>query len=138
MSGHTVWLVPSRTQELQEYNYVEASIEYATITKRLHSVQRLQAHFRKILGAIFMTEDRQDIEQYHRMLIERLDKPEQKLVLRIIDAGDRIANELSLDSFICGFLLAWEMLDELNHYQDERPVLENLSEPGASAYPDEA
>jgi hypothetical protein len=79
-----------------------------------------------------MTEDRQEIEQYHRMLIERLDKPERKMVLRIIDAGDRIANELSLDSFICGFLLAWEMTSELNHYQDKRPASEKSPEQGAS------
>ena len=83
-----------------------------------------------------MTEDRQEIEQYHRLLIERLDKPERKMVLRIIDAGDRIANELSLDSFICGFLLAWEMTSELNHYQDKRPASEKSPGQGASVYPD--
>ena len=96
----------------------------------------LQLLYNRFYTPLPMTEDRQEIEQYHRMLIERLDKSERKMVLRIIDAGDRIANELSLDSFICGFLLAWEMLDELNHYQDERPVLENLSEPGASVRSD--
>ena len=96
----------------------------------------LQSLYDRFYTPLPMTEDRQEIEQYHRMLIERLDKPERKMVLRIIDAGDRIANELSLDSFICGFLLAWEMLDELNHYQDERPVLENLSEPSASVRSD--
>lgn len=80
--------------------------------------------------------DRQEIEQYHRLLIERLDKPERKMVLRIIDAGDRIANELSLDSFICGFLLAWEMTSELNHYQDKRPASEKSPGQGASVYPD--
>ena len=83
-----------------------------------------------------MTEDRQEIEQYHRMLIERLDKPERKLVLRIIDAGDRIANELSLNSFICGFLLAWEMTSELNHYQDKRPASEKSPGQGASVCSD--
>ena len=72
------------------------------------------------------------------MLIERLDKPERKMVLRIIDAGDRIANELSLDSFICGFLLAWEMTSELNHYQDKRPALEESPGQGASIYPDKS
>ena len=83
-----------------------------------------------------MTEDRQEIEQYHKMLIERLDKPDRKLVLRIIDAGDRIANELSLDSFICGFLLAWEMSSELNHYQDKHPASEKSPEQGASVCSD--
>ena len=66
----------------------------------------LQSLYYRFYTPLPMTEDRQEIEPYHRMLIERLDKPERKMVLRIIDAGDRIANELSLDSFICGFLLA--------------------------------
>ena len=41
-----------------------------------------------------MTESEQEVETCHRQLIERLDKPERKLVLRIIDAqnvrGQRI------------------------------------------------
>lgn len=98
----------------------------------------LQSLYDQFYAPLPMTEDRQEIEQYHRMLIERLDKPERKLVLRIIDAGDRIANELSLDSFICGFLLAWEMTRELNHYQDKRPASEKSPGQGASVYPDEA
>ena len=92
----------------------------------------LQLLYDRFYAPLPMTEDRQEIEQYHRMLIERLDKPERKMVLRIIDAGDRIANELSLDSFICGFLLAWEMTSELNHYQDKRPASEKSPEQGAS------
>lgn len=51
-------------------------------------------------------------------LVERLDKPERKLLLRIIDSKNRCAEELSLDSFICGFKLAWQMTNELNHYRD--------------------
>lgn len=92
----------------------------------------LQSLYDRFYTPLPMTEDRQEIKQYHRMLIERLDKPERKMVLRIIDAGDRIANELSLDSFICGFLLAWEMTSELNHYQDKRPASEKSPEQGAS------
>ena len=52
-------------------------------------------------------------EQNRLELLERLDKPERKL-LRIIDAKNRYAVELSLDSFICGFKLAWQMTNELN------------------------
>ena len=96
----------------------------------------LQSLYDRFYTPLLMTEDRQEIEQYHRMLIERLDKPERKMVLRIIDAGDRIANELSLDSFICGFLLAWEMTSELNHYQDKRLASEKSPEQGTSVYPD--
>lgn len=64
-----------------------------------------------------MTEANQEVDDCHRLLIERLDKPERKLVLRIIDAQNLIAEERSIDSFICGFRLAWEMLNELNHYE---------------------
>ena len=61
-----------------------------------------------------------ETEDCHRQLIERLDKPERKLVLQIIDGKDRIADELSMDSFICGFRLAWEMANELNHFEMNR------------------
>ena len=57
----------------------------------------------------------------HRKLIERLDKQDRRLVLQIIDAQDAIANNRSLDSFICGFKLAWRMTHELNDYENERP-----------------
>ena len=96
----------------------------------------LQLLYDRFYTPLPMTEDRQEMEQYHRMLIEWLDKPERKMVLRIIDAGDRIANELSLDSFICGFLLAWEMSSELNHYQDKHPASEKSPEQGASVCSD--
>ena len=57
----------------------------------------------------------------HRKLIERLDKQDRRLILQIIDAQDAIANNRSLDSFICGFKLAWRMANELNNYENERP-----------------
>lgn len=90
----------------------------------------LQLLYDRFYTPLPMTEDRQEIEQYHKMLIERLDKPERKMVLRIIDAGDRIANELSLDSFICGFLLAWEMTSELNPLSGQAPCFGKISGAG--------
>ena len=80
----------------------------------------LQSLYYRFYTPLPMTEDRQEIEQYHRMLIERLDKPERKLVLRIIDTQNHIIGERSLDSFLCGFRLAWELAGELNHYQENR------------------
>ena len=50
-----------------------------------------------------------EIEQCHQELIEKLGKPELKLVLEIIDCKDQIAAELSIDSFIVGFRLAWKL-----------------------------
>ena len=65
---------------------------------------------------------KQEIEECHQALIERLDKPEGRLVLRIIDAKDRIAEDTSIDSFISGFELAWQPSIELNQYEKERSV----------------
>ena len=67
-----------------------------------------------------MEEAEQEIEVCHQQLIERLEKPERKLVLRIIDAQNLIAEERSVDSFLCGFQLAWELANELNHFETNR------------------
>ena len=67
-----------------------------------------------------MAEAEQEIEVCHRQLIERLEKPERKLVLRIMDNQGLIAEERSMDSFFCGFKLAWELAYELNHFETNR------------------
>ena len=67
-----------------------------------------------------LTEYEQEVETCHRQLIERVEKSERKLVLRIIDTQNHIIEERSLDSFLCGFRLAWELANELNHYQENR------------------
>ena len=63
-----------------------------------------------------MEEAEQEIETCHQQLIERLEKPERKLILRIMDAQGLIAEERSVDSFLCGFKLAYE----LNHFEMDR------------------
>ena len=67
-----------------------------------------------------MAECEQEIEDCHRQLIERLEKPERKLVLQIMDAQNLITEERSLDSFLCGFKLAWELAYELNYFEIDR------------------
>ena len=67
-----------------------------------------------------MEEAEQEIETCHRQLIESLEKPERKLVLRIMDAQGLIAEQRSVDSFICGFRLAWELANDLNHFEMDR------------------
>ena len=62
----------------------------------------------------------QEIEDCHKQLIERLEKPERKLVLRIMDNQSLIAEERSMDSFFCGFQLAWKLAYELNHFEMDR------------------
>ena len=68
------------------------------------------------------TQLRAEIERCHQELIEKLNKPERKLVLQIIDCKDQIAEDLSIDSFIAGFRLAWKLSQELNIYENERPI----------------
>ena len=43
-----------------------------------------------------MVESEQEVETCHRQLIERLDKPERKLVLRIIDAQNLMIDRATL------------------------------------------
>jgi len=62
------------------------------------------------------TPETKRIEVNHQRLIKRLRKQDRKLVLRIIDDKDLIANAVSLDSFIQGFQLAWTLSNQLNHY----------------------
>ena len=63
------------------------------------------------------------VEANHNLLRQRLGKLERKLVLRLIDDETAIANALSLDSFLCGFELAWKLTTELNHLERERSAL---------------
>lgn len=55
----------------------------------------------------------QELDDYHKQLIDILGKPERNLVLRIIDGKDRLADEIGLDSFIFGFKLATQLANEL-------------------------
>lgn len=94
--------------------------------------ETLKALYDSFYQPLDLTAEKQEIEICHRQLIERLDKPERKLVLRIIDAKDRSAELLSIDSFICGFELACKLAAELDHYKQksERPVSKEIG-PGA-------
>ena len=65
---------------------------------------------------------KQEIEECHQALSKVLGKPERRMVLQIIDAKDRIAEDTSIDSFTAGFELAWKLSVELNHYENERSV----------------
>ena len=65
-------------------------------------------------------EQKNEVKECHKALITALEKPERKLVLRIIDAQDYIKTETSLDSFIAGFELAWKLSNELYHDENER------------------
>lgn len=80
----------------------------------------LNQRYNRFYTPLFMAEPKQEIEDCHRNLIERLEKPERKLVLQIMNAQNLITEERSLDSFPCGFKLAWELAYELNHFKMDR------------------
>ena len=98
----------------------------------------------KILKALYdsfytppaMLDLESEVKSAHRKLIERLDKQERRLVLQIIDAQDAIAHDRSLDSFICGFKLAWQMTQELNDYKNGCPEIGLVGLGARSAYQD--
>lgn len=75
---------------------------------------------------------KQEIEECHQTLIETLGKLERRLVLQIIDAKDHAADQISIDSFISGFELAWKLSEELNQYKNERSLADRRAE-GVSA-----
>ena len=88
-------------------------------------------HFYKPLPE---TELKKEIEDCHQQLIDMLDKPERRLVLQIIDDKDQIAENRSIDSFIAGFRLAWQLSNELNMYEKTRPVLTTQEFVGMDAF----
>ena len=67
-----------------------------------------------------LDEQENEVEECHKALIAALEKPERKLVLRIIDAQNYITEQTSLDSFIAGFVLAWRLSIELQNDENER------------------
>ena len=83
--------------------------------------ETLRLLYDKFYTPLPMVESEQEVETCHRQLSERLDKPERKMVLMI--------EQRSVDSFICGFRLAWEMAYELNHFEiDRHPSSEEKAE----------
>ena len=75
-------------------------------------------------------ETEQELDDCHKQLIEVLGKPERKLVLRIIDGKDRLADEIGLDSFIFGFKLATQLAYELKMYNGHLHSERNADEDG--------
>ena len=67
-----------------------------------------------------LDEQENEVEKCHKALIAALEKPERRLVLRIIDAQDSIREQTSLDSFMAGFELAWRLSAELHNDENER------------------
>ena len=73
-------------------------------------------------------EAEQELDDCHKQLIDVLGKPERKLVLRIIEGKDRLADEIGLDSFIFGFKLATQLAHELKKYDGHLRSEQNAGE----------
>ena len=78
-----------------------------------------------------LDEQENEVEKCRKALIAALEKPERRLVLRIIDAQDSIREQTSLDSFVAGFELAWRLSAELHNDENERSVSCRTRRPGA-------
>ena len=59
-------------------------------------------------------------DEAFRELMRRLEKPERKLVLRLLDTRGLLAENAAFDSFACEFQLALGLTTELQHYEEER------------------
>ena len=71
-----------------------------------------------------------EIDNAHKALIRSLEKPERKLVLRIIDNKDLIAGARARESFECGFWLAWRLCTQLNMIDNGRLLEQQLKAGG--------
>ena len=70
-----------------------------------------------------MSVQKQVVEENHKALVEVLEKPQRRQVLNIIDAKDRMCEVMSIDSFIAGFELAWQISVELSQQETRRAAL---------------
>ena len=72
-------------------------------------------------------EAQREIEESHQQLIRSLEKPERRLVLRIIDNKDSICGSRARESFASGFWLAWRLLTQLHQIDNDRSLEEILN-----------
>lgn len=78
-------------------------------------------------------EIQRQIEKCHQQLIRSLEKPERKLILRVIDSKNLISGFRAKESFACGFWLAWRLLSQLRSYDNDRSLEKFLKESGRFA-----
>lgn len=76
----------------------------------------LKALYDAFYNPIPEMELKQEVEVCHQQLIKTLNKASRRLVLQIIDAKDHITEGISIDSFMAGFTLAWQLGSEISDY----------------------
>lgn len=83
----------------------------------------LKALYDKFYEPPDMTATLSEIKSIHQHLIEQLDKPARRLVLKLVDDEEKVADDLALDSFIAGFQLAWQLSAEVNYRCEVSPMV---------------
>lgn len=73
----------------------------------------LKAMYDTFYKPITAKEQNKEIDECHQQLIAALDKPERRLVLRIIDAKDHIIEDSTMDGFFFGFRMGCQLAIEL-------------------------
>ena len=63
-----------------------------------------------------------DLDRWQSQLVQKLDDAECELVHGMLDAKDCITLETSIDSFIFGFRLAFQLANELNYCEKEKSL----------------
>ena len=73
----------------------------------------MQALQEKFFSDTAYAEQRQEIEAIRCKLSHTLDKQQRKQLLQLVDAGSQLREDMTLDSFIAGFRLAYGIGSEL-------------------------
>jgi len=63
---------------------------------------------------------KQSVESNRALLRDKLPAEQRKIALRIVDDLTMMISAESLDSFLSGFKLAWQLTNELNHHGNGR------------------
>lgn len=66
------------------------------------------------------------IKSNHRISRQRLSSRNRKPVLRIMDNKDMNCSDVALDSFICGFQLAWQIANQIQITTSVRIIAKEL------------
>ena len=65
----------------------------------------LETLYHSMYTPLEQVELQKEISSCHHQLTERLDKPEHKLLLKLVDDYDHLADMQSMDNFLCGLKL---------------------------------
>lgn len=82
--------------------------------------ETLRELHRKFWKELPVPEVERQYDEAFRELMRRLEKPDRKLVLRLLDTRGLMMERAELDSFVCGLRLALGLTTELQYYEEER------------------